>query len=125
MVKYNLIVAMCKNNGIGYKGKLTWNIKEDIKHFSEMTKGDGNNAVIMGHGTWKSLPLVNGKQRGLISRDNFILSYSNTQENIDLDLSLNSATNNITKTFNSTFITFYIGNIFSITISLSLFLIHL
>ena len=105
MVNYNLIVAMCKNNGIGYKGKLPWSIKEDMKQFSQITKGDGNNAVIMGHNTWESLPLVNGKQRGLTSRDNFILSYSMTQENFNTDFELNGGNchnkSNIPKVFNS------------------------
>jgi dihydrofolate reductase len=95
MVKYNLIVAMSKNNGIGHKGKLPWSIKEDMRYFSEITKGDGNNAVIMGHNTWKSLPSVNGKPRGLTSRDNFILSNSLTQESIDKEIG------NTTKVFNS------------------------
>ena len=96
---------MCKNNGIGYRGKLPWSIKEDMKQFSQITKGDGNNAVIMGHNTWKSLPLVNGKQRGLTSRDNFILSYSMTQDKFNTDFELNGGNchnkSNIPKVFNS------------------------
>lgn len=65
---YNLIVAMCRNNGIGCKGKIPWCNKQDLKYFSEMTKGDGNNAVIMGRNTWESLP------RALTNRDNLVLS---------------------------------------------------
>ena len=65
---YNLIVAMCRNNGIGYKGKIPWHNKQDLKYFSEMTKGDGHNAVIMGRNTWFSLP------RTLTNRDNLVLS---------------------------------------------------
>jgi len=101
MVKYNLIVAMCEKNGIGYQGKLPWSIKEDMRYFSEMTKGDGNNAVIMGHTTWKSLPLANGTHRGLSSRDNFILSNSLTQESIDREIGSSKAGCNTTKVFNS------------------------
>lgn len=102
MVHYNLIVAMCKNNGIGYRGKLPWSIKEDMKYFSQMTKGDGNNAVIMGHNTWKSLPLVNDKQRGLTSRDNYILSYSTTQSKFDIEIGFKlNDTTHVTKVFNS------------------------
>ena len=48
MQKINLIVAMCKNNGIGIEGKIPWHIEADMKYFSKMTKGDGLNAVIMG-----------------------------------------------------------------------------
>ncbi len=73
-MRYNLIVAVCKNNGIGYKGQMPWHIKQDLKYFSELTKGDGNNAVIMGNTTWKGLPILKGKSKGLPDRDNFILS---------------------------------------------------
>ncbi len=71
-MKYNIIVAMCKyNNGIGLEGALPWNIKEDLQYFSQMTKGKGNNAVIMGRNTYTSL-----KKAGLPGRDNFVLSSS-------------------------------------------------
>jgi dihydrofolate reductase len=66
---YNLIVALCKNGGIGLNGKLPWSIKEDMKYFTKQTKGNGNNAVIMGRNTWESLP-----NKYLIGRDNFIIS---------------------------------------------------
>jgi dihydrofolate reductase len=74
MVHYNLIVSMCKNNGIGMNGQMPWHIKNDLQYFSKMTKGDGHNAVIMGHHTWKSLPPVKGCLRGLAGRDNFVLT---------------------------------------------------
>ena len=71
-MKYNIIVAMCKyNNGIGCNGSLPWVIKEDLQHFSKLTKGRGKNAVIMGSNTYKSL-----NRPGLLGRDNFILSSS-------------------------------------------------
>ena len=79
-MRYNLIVAVCKNNGIGYKGQMPWHIKADLKYFSELTKGDGNNAVIMGNATWKGLPILKGKSKGLNDRDNFILSTTDTFE---------------------------------------------
>jgi dihydrofolate reductase len=66
---YNLIVALCKNGGIGLNGKLPWSIKEDMQYFTKQTKGNGNNAVIMGKNTWKSLP-----NKYLSGRDNFIIS---------------------------------------------------
>ncbi len=65
----NLIVALCKNGGIGLNGKLPWSIKEDMQYFTKQTKGNGNNAVIMGKNTWKSLP-----NKYLVGRDNFIIS---------------------------------------------------
>jgi dihydrofolate reductase len=66
---YNLIVALCKNNGIGKDGKLPWNIKEDMQYFTKYTKGNNNNAIIMGKNTWDSLP-----KKSLNGRDNFIIS---------------------------------------------------
>ena len=90
---FNLIVAMCRNNGIGLKGKLPWNIKEDLHHFSKLTKGSGRNALLMGHTTWSSLN-IHGKEVGLIDRDNFVLSRSNC-----FDLVINH--NHLIKTFKS------------------------
>jgi len=94
MVNYNLIVAMSRNNGIGFINKLPWNIKDDMKYFSELTIGDGNNAVIMGNNTFKSLPVKNGKY-GLNSRDNYVLTYSQNNKN-----NINKLSPNI-KVFNS------------------------
>jgi len=70
----NLIVAMCKNNGIGYKNCLPWNISSDLKKFKKLTQGKGNNAIIMGRNTYESI------KKPLPNRDNLILS---TQIKID------------------------------------------
>ena len=51
----NLIVAMCKNNGIGYNNELPWKILSDLKKFKKLTQGKGNNAVIMGKNTYESI----------------------------------------------------------------------
>ena len=59
---YKIIVATCNNNGIGINNKLPWPfIKEDMKMFSKLTIGNGNNAVIMGRKTYESIgkPLKN------------------------------------------------------------------
>jgi len=66
---YNLIVAICINRGIGYKNMIPWKVSEDMKMFSKVTKGEGNNAVVMGRKTWESL-----SYRPLKNRDNLILS---------------------------------------------------
>lgn len=63
---FNIIAAMDLNRGIGYKGKLPWNIKGDLKFFKEKTK---NSPLIMGRKTWDSLPT-----RPLPNRENIILS---------------------------------------------------
>jgi len=60
MLRFKLIVAMCPNGGIGYKGGLPWpHNKADMAHFAKRTTGGGNNAVIMGAKTWdlKHIPI--------------------------------------------------------------------
>jgi len=73
-MSFNLIISMCRNNGIGLKNKLPWHIPQDLEYFAKLTKGDGLNAVIMGNKTWQSLPILKGKPKGLPRRDNFVLS---------------------------------------------------
>ena len=68
-MNYKLIAAVCKGGGIGKNNSLPWKIKEDLIHFSKLTRGNGNNAVVMGRNTWESLP-----GGPLIGRDNIILS---------------------------------------------------
>ena len=83
----NLIVAMCKNNGIGNNNSLPWKIISDLKKFKNLTRGNGNNAIIMGKNTYISI------QKSLPNRDNLILSSK---------LKINSINNNkITKTFDN------------------------
>ena len=65
----NIIVAMCKNRGIGYKNQLPWKLKNEMQYFKKLTIGNGNNAVVMGKNTWLSL-----NDRPLKNRDNIILS---------------------------------------------------
>tara|TARA_B100001093_G_scaffold354108_1_gene338600 strand:+ start:5241 stop:5768 length:528 start_codon:yes stop_codon:yes gene_type:complete len=82
----NIIVAYCKNNGIGLNNSMPWKISSDLKKFKKLTQGDGNNAIIMGKNTWLSLNC-----NPLTKRDNLILS---TSLNIDIVHS-----NNIGKSF--------------------------
>ena len=72
-----LIVAFSRNYGIGYKNKIPWLLKKDLNYFKKLTIGNGNNAVIMGKNTWKSLPF-----KYLPKRDNLILSKKINGENI-------------------------------------------
>lgn len=65
----NIIVACCEKQGIGYKNTLPWHFKKDLKYFAKLTKGNGNNAIVMGKNTWNSLP-----RRPLPGRDNLVLS---------------------------------------------------
>ena len=66
----NIIVAACKNRGIGLNNKLPWKLKKEMNIFTKLTKGDETNAVIMGKNTWLSLP------KALPKRANFVISKS-------------------------------------------------
>lgn len=62
-----LIVAVDQNWGIGYKGNLLLRIPEDMRFFKEKTL---NHVVIMGRGTYESLP----GPKPLPDRVNIVLS---------------------------------------------------
>ena len=81
-MRINLIVACCqvKENfhGIGFEGKLPWNLKSEMKHFTKMTKsGNGPNSVLMGRKTWESIP---EKFRPLPKRFNAVITRKNGYE---------------------------------------------
>ena len=63
-----IIVGISRENAIGVKGKLPWNLPEDLEHFKQLTMGQ---TVIMGKNTWLSLP---EKVRPLPGRINLVLS---------------------------------------------------
>jgi dihydrofolate reductase len=70
----SIIAAIGKNNELGKKNDLLWNLPADMKHFREITKG---HTVIMGQKTFESLGKdENGKQVGrlLPNRRNIILT---------------------------------------------------
>ena len=64
----NIVVATCKNRGIGIKNQLPWRLVTDTCFFKYLTIGNEKNAVIMGKNTYLSLP------KPLKNRDNIILS---------------------------------------------------
>lgn len=70
-MNFSIIAACDKNLGIGINNRLPWDLKADLKHFSAITIGQKNNAVIMGLNTWLSLP---EKYRPLKDRLNVVLS---------------------------------------------------
>ena len=51
----SIIVAKAKNNVIGNKNKLLWNLPNDLKRFKEITTG---HTIIMGRKTFESLGRV-------------------------------------------------------------------
>ena len=78
MKTFSIIVAMDEACGIGRQGALAWHLREDLKHFKEITVGTRTpskcNAVVMGRKTWESLP---EKFRPLPNRLNVVLTSSN------------------------------------------------
>ena len=72
-----MIVAMCRNRGIGYDNGLPWKLRNDMKYFKRMTIGDGNNCVIMGKNTWYSLRT--SITEPLPKRDKIIMSSKNIE----------------------------------------------
>jgi len=50
-----IIAAVSKNNVLGYKNKLPWKIKLEMKHFLDSTK---NQNVLFGFNTFKHLPKI-------------------------------------------------------------------
>jgi dihydrofolate reductase len=85
----NVIVAYCKNGGIGINNTLPWRISSDLKKFKKITLGNKNNAIVMGKNTWVSL-----RNNPLPMRDNLILSTS-------LDIDIIEPNGYITKSFNN------------------------
>lgn len=63
---FTLIACIGKNNEIGKKGELVFNIKEDMDFFRKTTTGS---PVVMGYNTWLSLP------QKLKNRKNIVISY--------------------------------------------------
>tara|TARA_B100001094_G_scaffold330179_1_gene394775 strand:+ start:2145 stop:2624 length:480 start_codon:yes stop_codon:yes gene_type:complete len=57
-MKLALIVAVAKNDVIGYQGQIPWHISEDLKYFKRVTSG---HPVVMGRKTFESIgrPLPN------------------------------------------------------------------
>ena len=55
---FSLIAAVAKNNCIGLKNKLPWNIPEDLTRFKKLTMG---NTCLMGQATFESILSYLGK----------------------------------------------------------------
>lgn len=65
--KVSIIAAMDSVRGIGKGNKLMWHIKEDMKHFKEVTSG---HVVIMGRKTYESIGRALSKRVNIIVTKN-------------------------------------------------------
>lgn len=81
---FKIIVACDSKQGIGLNGTIPWIIKDDMKHFKEITSKvpEDNyfkyiNMVVMGRKTWDSLP---AKYKPLPNRINVIITTKNSEE---------------------------------------------
>ncbi|WP_300724420.1 dihydrofolate reductase [uncultured Bacteroides sp.] len=70
-MKLSIIVAINKNNGIGFENKLLYWLPNDLKRFKALTTG---HTIIMGRKTFESLP-----KGALPNRRNIVLSRSQSQ----------------------------------------------
>lgn len=69
MVQKVIVIAAVSQNGVYGEGQeIPWYIPEDFKHFKELTT---EWTVIMGRGTWESLP---SKFRPLPNRENMVIT---------------------------------------------------
>ena len=59
----SIIAAIGKNNEIGKKNELLWNLPADMKHFKETTSG---HTVIMGQKTFESIGRPLPKRRNIV-----------------------------------------------------------
>ncbi|NMA74429.1 MAG: dihydrofolate reductase [Bacteroidales bacterium] len=73
-----IIVAIDKNNGIGYQNELLFRLPNDMKHFKTLTTG---HTVLMGRKTFESLP-----KGALPNRRNIILSSNPTLKYTDAEV---------------------------------------
>ena len=79
-----MIVAISKSRGIGLGNSLPWKVKADMEYFKNITKGKGNNCVVMGKNTWDSIdsqirePLPK-RDKIVMSRNNLDITTPNTQ----------------------------------------------
>lgn len=65
------IVCINDINGIGYKGAVPWKSQFYMDFLKEQVLGNGNNAVVMGHRTFKSMHYrpVPGVRNYILTRD--------------------------------------------------------
>lgn len=79
---FSLICAVGRNNEIGYKNKLLWNLPNDLSYFKEKTL---NHTVIMGKVTYESIgfALPNRKNIVLAKEKDYVAKNCEVCNNLD------------------------------------------
>ncbi|MBI4121092.1 MAG: dihydrofolate reductase [Parcubacteria group bacterium] len=73
MKRFSIVVAAAENRCIGNKGKIPWDIPDDLAHFRKLTMG---HTVVMGRKTYESIVAKLGKP--LPKRTNIVLAREKT-----------------------------------------------
>ena len=84
---FSLIVAVDSHFGVGKNNTIPWYLPSDLKRFAKITKGNGQNIVIMGRKTWESLPEA---YKPLPGRQNVVLT-SNKAYTIPTGVSIHTS----------------------------------
>ena len=75
LARYNIIVAIDDDHGIGKDGSIPWNHPADLKQFKERTM---RTTVIMGRKTYESIP-----NRPLKHRRNIVITKESLTEDVE------------------------------------------
>lgn len=106
----SIISAVAKNNEIGMKNDLLWNLPADMKHFRETTTG---HPVIMGQRTFESLGTSpdGTKGRPLPNRRNIVLTLDKEfkRDNIEVYYSIEELEKSLNETMGKDEESFVIG----------------
>lgn len=57
LARFSIVVAVDAGNGMAKNGDMPWTSPDDMKFFKTLTVGKRRNAVVMGRGTYESIPL--------------------------------------------------------------------
>ncbi len=89
---FDVVAAMDENRGIGIRGTIPWNIPQEMEYFHELTttttSNSKQNVVIMGRGTWESIP---ESHRPMNQRINIVLSHQKLSLSIPVVSSITKA----------------------------------
>ena len=94
---YRLIAAMGRNLGIGHRFALPWDVPADMRQFTKLTRGTGNNAIVMGRNTWESIACSPLKGRANIVMSNNPAKVSNADATAGVATSVSNVLDMCTK----------------------------